>query len=111
MLQFLLNHCVSIVGLLALVILARNLTKEYMGKKGLDRAQLVSLLRLKTNEVGKFLFPKIIASVVITLTISPISFREIWVPDVYHVVFITSILFNRVEQYLAKLLDRPSILP
>ena len=105
MLNFLLNHCVSIVGLLALAILARNLTKEYMGKKGLDRAQLVSLLRLKTNEIGKFLFPKIIASVLITLVVSPVSFRELWVPDVYHVVFITSILFNRVELYLSKLVS------
>jgi hypothetical protein len=50
-------------------------------------------LEAKTGNV----FVSLAGSILVTLIISMVSFRQVWSNDVFHVVFLASLLRNRAE--------------
>lgn len=100
MLQFLIQHSVSIIGIIAITFLGMSASKEYMKKHNMTTSQFFSEIRRVKDEVGTVLLAKLITASLITLVVSLISFRQIWMNDTFHVVFLTIIIYPRLEQYL-----------
>lgn len=79
--------------------------RRHLEKTKLSPREFRSLLRLKFNEIGNELVLKLVASAVITVVISMVSFREIWMNDAFHIVFLTNLLYARTVNLLVKLFE------
>jgi hypothetical protein len=101
--QFLMDNSVLIVFLITAAVLGRSEYKRYLRENGLSSAEAIARLRRGINEIGESLFPKLLATLLISLLISMVSFREIFVPDVFHIVFLTMLLARPTSKLIKKL--------
>lgn len=101
--QFLLDNSITIIFLITASILGYSEYKKYLARKQLTPQEFRSLLRFKINEVGNELLAKLAVSIVVTLLISIVSFRELWMNDCFHIVFLTNLLSKPTYKYLKKL--------
>lgn len=105
MMQLLMNNSILIVFLLAAFVVGRSEYKRYLAKQSLTPKEFRDLLRLKLNEAGSKVLSKFVASLVISLLISMVSFRELWVNDVFHVVFLTMLMARPIHKQIRKLFE------
>jgi hypothetical protein len=96
---------VLIVFLITVAFLANSEYKKYLAKKNMDPAEFRSMLRLKIDEVGKELLAKLAVSVLVSVVISLVSFRELWMNDCFHIVFLTNLLSKPTYKRLKKILE------
>lgn len=102
--DWLLNNSHRIILFLALSYLTFCYVQNFMKKRGMNWNDFKSYFKSKLKETLEHLFPKIVTSIVFTFLISLISFREYWINDVFHVVFLTIILHRYLEDKLRQLL-------
>lgn len=105
MLTFLLNHSVLIIFLLTTAVVARNEYRRYLQRNKMDAEEFKSRIRERINEVGSGLLAKLATALVVAAAISMISFREIFLNDVFHTVFLTMLLVKPVHKYLSRLFE------
>jgi hypothetical protein len=105
MLAFLLNNSISLIGLIVGTVLVVSSVREYAKKKDMNISDALVFLRQRLNEIGNELILKLISGLLITLAISLISFREIWSNDVFHVVFVCSLLKTKTEELLKRIVE------
>ena len=105
MFQTLMNHSITIVFLIAAAIIARSEYKRYLVKQQMSPQEFRSLLRLKINEAGAGLLIKFVNAVLIAFVISLVSFREIWVNDVFHIVFLTLLMARPLHKLVKSVLE------
>lgn len=105
MLIFLLNNSISLIGLIVGTVLVVSSIREFAKKKNMNISDSLVFLRQRLNEIGNELILKLISSLFITLMISLVSFRELWSNDVFHVVFICSLLKTKTEELLKKMVE------
>ncbi len=98
--QFLLNNSIQLVALVLLVTVLTLETRKFMKRKSIDLSQFLVFLRQKIEELGNPLLGKLAAIAVVSFLVSLVSFREWWVNDVFHVVFLASLLLDRSEQII-----------
>lgn len=103
MLDFLLDHSIHIIGCIALTFIAVSETKRYMKNNRISLYDLTSKIRSNINEVGEELIPKLLSSAVVSILISIVSFRELWMNDVFHIVFLASLLLGPANHYIKQL--------
>lgn len=103
MLDFLLDHSVHIIGFIVFIFMAVSETRRYMKKNKMSCSDLTSKIRLNINEVGEELIPKLLSSVAVSTLISIISFRELWMNDTFHIVFLSSLLLGPANKYIKQL--------
>lgn len=101
--EFLLNNFIVILFLSLLVYICIDQKNKYIIEKGMSKSEFNTMFRSKFNEVGNYLFKKLINALSISIIISLISFRELFIPDVFHTVFLTLLLSQYTEKYLQKL--------
>jgi hypothetical protein len=93
------------VFLLAASVVGRSEYKRYLAKQGMTSQEFRDLLKLKLNEAGSKVLLKFITSLIIAFLISMVSFRELWVNDVFHVVFLTMLLARPIHKQLRKMFE------
>lgn len=96
MLDFLINHSIHLVGLTVVAIFGYDQYRKYIQKNNMTGREFLSMLRKRLNEVGNEVAAKFFTSVVVAFIISFISFRELFVTDVFHTVFLTMLLVRPV---------------
>ena len=92
MLDLLINHSIHLIGIVVLGLMAHYQYKRLLQQSGLTPEAFRSSLRVKFNEVGNKLAAKLATSLVVATIISIVSFRELFVNDVFHTVFFTMVL-------------------
>lgn len=102
--EFVLNNSVLIIALITASLVIASEYKSYVKRKNLDPVELRSLLRRKLQEISTELAIKTVVAVLISIVISAVSFKELWTIEVFHIVFLTSILSKPIQGYLKRLL-------
>lgn len=101
---FLLDNSVLIAFLLTVAFVGYREYKEYLRRTGMSTAHFRNILKIRLNIVGTGLLAKLITALVVASVISAVSFREVFLPDVFHTVFLTMLLvkpvFNKIKSVL-----------
>lgn len=105
MLDFLLNNSITIIFLLTIGFLGYSEYRRYLQRKEITPSEFRSLVRSKINEIGSGLLTKLATAVVIALIVSLVSFRELFVMDVFHTVFLTLLLARPVSKKLKAIFE------
>lgn len=103
--QFLMDNSIILIFLIAASILGYSEYKKYLQKQAMSPVEFRSMLRLKLNEVGNELLAKFAVSVIVSIVISLVSFRELWMNDTFHIVFLTNLLSRPTWKYLKRLFN------
>lgn len=103
MLDFLINHSIHLIGLLAIIIIAVSEYKKYLKRNNLTPSEFRSLIQTRTNELGKMLLIKLVVSILVSIVISVVSFRELWMNDTFHIVFLANVLSRPTYNYLKRI--------
>jgi len=99
-LDFLINHSIDLVGLVVILIFGYDQYRKYIQKNNMTGREFLSMMRRRLNEVGNELAAKFVTSIVVAFIISFISFRELFVTDVFHTVFLTMLLVRPVFKHV-----------
>jgi hypothetical protein len=105
MFQTLMNNSVLLVFLVTASVLAYSEYKKYLAKQRMSPQEFRSFLRLKLNEAGSQLLIKFVNALLIAFVISMVSFREIWVNDVFHIVFLTLLMAKPLHKMVKSILE------
>lgn len=105
MIQSLLDHSILLIFLVTAFIVGRSEYKKYLDRKNLSPQELRSVLRLKIDSIGKELLAKLAVSIIVTLVISLVSFRELWMNDCFHIVFLTNLLSKPTYKRLKSIFE------
>lgn len=103
MLDFLLNNSITIIFLITASFLGYSEYRRYLQKSGQSPEEFRLSFRKRFNELGNELLLKLLASALITAVISMVSFRELWMNDAFHIVFLTNLLYARTVGMLKRL--------
>ena len=103
MVQLLLDNSIFMIACFCFGFVGYSECRRYLRRSGKTPKEVRSSLRLKLDEVGKHLLIKLASSVIVTLVISLISFREVWMNDCFHIVFVASLLQPLVLKQLRDL--------
>jgi hypothetical protein len=103
--DFLLNNSLFIVTGIAFTVFGIAEYRRYLDKRMMTNAEFIQQLRERLNDQGSILAYKLLTSVIVTLVISMVSFRQLWMNDCFHIVFLTAILFPPTLRFLRKLVS------
>lgn len=101
--DFLLNNSIFIVFTICAVALGYIEYRQYLKRRLTSGSILTDKFKANINDVARDLLVKLLVSVIIAFVISLVSFRELWMNDTFHIVFLTNILYGRVSTYLKHL--------
>jgi hypothetical protein len=103
LMEMLLNNIIVLLFLTLITYIAIDQKNKYIVKNGLTKEEFNLSFRQKFNEVVGYLFKKLVNALAVSIVISLISFRELFIPDVFHTVFLTILLIPYSEKYILKL--------
>ena len=104
MTKFLLDNSLIIIFVLVMTIIARNELKAYMIKNNLDWSGFQSLVLQRLHQAGVEVLSYLVSALLITVTISLVSFKSVWITDVFHTVFFTIVLLKPIQGTLKTIL-------
>ena len=99
----LLDNSVFILGAIGLLFFAYSEYRRFLQKTGNTPVTFRSLVQGELKKTGSGLMTILIISPFIALVISMVSFRELFVFDVFHTTFVTLLLNSPVRGILRKL--------
>jgi hypothetical protein len=105
MFQFLMDNSIFIIFIVCAAIIGRFEYKKYLQGKNINSSEFRSLFRFNINDVREELLDKLAASIVMTVVISLILSRQLWMNDTFHIVFLTNLLSESIWKYLNKVFN------
>lgn len=100
-----LDFSVAAIGLLTFIILGIKFVLARMKKNQLTFRQYAVEVYENLKARSDNLLTTLAASIIVAIIISMVSFREVWSNDVFHVVFVASLLRDHVERFLYSSFD------
>src|SRR5690606_29162682 len=105
MIEVLLDNSVLIIGFLVISLVGYREYRRYLQRKGITSEQFRVSFRENLNKVSPSLLTKLAMSVCIAVIISVISFRSLFVNDVFHTVFLTILMAPTTYKVLRRLFE------
>lgn len=104
MLQTLMNNSILIVFLLTVFVVGRNEYRRYLQRKGISGLEFRLSLQRQIDKAGAPLLAKLATALIVASLISIVSFREFFLTDVFHTVFLTMLLVRPVHRLVKNLI-------
>lgn len=101
----LMNNSILLIFLLTVAIVGRSEYKKYLKRKNIDSVEFKNQLRSKLNAVGNEMLAKLAVSIIVSVVISLVSFRELWMNDCFHIVFLTNLMSKPTYKRLKRLFE------
>lgn len=104
--KFLLDNSVSLVGLSVLAGVSIVYSIQYMRRNQLSLIQYINYLKLASEDKIQDVSLRLAASVITSMAISIVSYRELWDNDTFRAVFFSSLILGRVYKGLKRITER-----
>lgn len=104
--QTIMDYSVAGIGFITFIGLGISMARAEMKKRGTSLKGYLLALKANSQGLGDRILVKIVASISLSLLISFISFRELWNNDVFHIVFLSSLLIARTESLVIELFTK-----
>jgi hypothetical protein len=103
--QSVMNFSVASIGLAVVVVLGAQYVYRQMKSKKLTVREYLKELQANLEASAGSLLVTLAASVLVSLIITMVSFRQVWSNDVFHVVFLAALLRDKAEYFLYRVFD------
>ncbi len=105
MLNSILDNSILIIFLVTAYALGKAEYKKYLERKSLSPNEFRSLLRPKISKIRNEILVKFVVTLMVTVIISVVSFRQLWVNDCFHITFLAYLLGNPIHKRLKSLFE------